>query len=272
MKKILNMQKCIGVVLVLAMISGLVPAETAMAAKKVSISKKKLTLTMGKSVTLKLKNIKKSKKRKVKWSSSKKSVAVVNKSGKITAKKKGTAKITAKYAGKKYTCKVTVKGKSAKKTKPAVSKQDGYTILTEYLMEKGIRNVTDDGSEVYIMSTYYSDSDNMVGSIMYSPQGNYLAFTELKSSHYFLLMIKLDSREIGMAGIKYKDEISLGEVKLDLVTGDGYDSVSWIQDNILNDVGDAMYRCGLFHWNNMLENFVGISLRDLGFTSYKLKS
>ncbi len=118
MKRNFYLRKCTGIALILAMIAGLLPAETTMAAKKVAISKKAITLTAGKKTTLKLKNIKKSQKKKVKWTSSKKSVAAVNQSGKVTAKKKGIAKITAKYAGKKYTCKVTVKAKAVKKPKP----------------------------------------------------------------------------------------------------------------------------------------------------------
>lgn len=46
---------------------------------------------------------------KVKWSSSNKKVAKVNSKGKVTAKKKGTAKISAKVGGKTYKCKITVK-------------------------------------------------------------------------------------------------------------------------------------------------------------------
>ena len=46
---------------------------------------------------------------KVKWSSSNKKVATVNSKGKVVAKKKGTAKISAKVGGKTYRCKVTVK-------------------------------------------------------------------------------------------------------------------------------------------------------------------
>ena len=46
---------------------------------------------------------------KVTWSTSKKSVAVVNKKGVITAQKAGTAKIYAKYNGKKYTFTAKVK-------------------------------------------------------------------------------------------------------------------------------------------------------------------
>ena len=68
------------------------------------LSKKSLTLKVGKTSTIKVKGTKQT----VKWKSSKKSVATV-KNGKITAKKAGTANITATVLGKKFTCKVTVK-------------------------------------------------------------------------------------------------------------------------------------------------------------------
>lgn len=79
------------------------------AASKVKISKTKATITKGKTLQLKVKGTKK----KVKWTSSKKSVATVNKKGKVTAKKAGKATITAKIGKKKYRCKVTVKNPSA---------------------------------------------------------------------------------------------------------------------------------------------------------------
>ncbi|MDD5934819.1 MAG: Ig-like domain-containing protein [Clostridiales bacterium] len=44
----------------------------------------------------------------VTWKSSKKAVATVSKTGKVTAKKLGTAVITATYEGKKYSCEVEV--------------------------------------------------------------------------------------------------------------------------------------------------------------------
>lgn len=79
-------------------------AVTAVAAKKISISKKSVTLKKGKSITLKIKGTKK----KVVWSSNKKKIATVSKKGKVTAKKVGKAKITAKVGKKKYHCTVTV--------------------------------------------------------------------------------------------------------------------------------------------------------------------
>lgn len=90
---------------------------TAEAATKTKISKTAISITVGKKYTLKVSGTKK----KVTWSSSKKSVATVSSKGVVTAKKKGTATITAKVSGKKYTCKVTVKAKP-KKVKIAIAK------------------------------------------------------------------------------------------------------------------------------------------------------
>lgn len=76
-------------------------------AATVKMNRKKITLQVGESAKLKLKGIKK----KPKWKSSKKSVATVNKKGKVVAKKKGKAVITAKLDGKTYKCKIKVKNK-----------------------------------------------------------------------------------------------------------------------------------------------------------------
>ena len=98
------------------------PATTAQAAAKAKLSKKTLTLTVGKSKTLTLKNVKKSVAKKATWKTSKKKVATVSKKGTVKAKKAGKATITCTYklAGKKkkLTCKVTVK--KAKQTQNAV--------------------------------------------------------------------------------------------------------------------------------------------------------
>ena len=48
----------------------------------------------------------------VKWSSSNKKIATVNKNGKVTAKSLGKCKITAKVGNKKYTCTINVKRRS----------------------------------------------------------------------------------------------------------------------------------------------------------------
>lgn len=82
---------------------------------KVTLNKKKVELATGSSIKLKatIKNNKKLKKnaKTLTWTSNKKKVASVSKSGKVTAKTVGTAKITvATLNGKKATCTVTVTG------------------------------------------------------------------------------------------------------------------------------------------------------------------
>lgn len=73
------------------------------AAGKVKLNKNKLVLAMDSTYTLKVKNTKK----KVKWYTSDKKIVKVKK-GKLTPVSVGTATVTAKVSGKKYTCKVTV--------------------------------------------------------------------------------------------------------------------------------------------------------------------
>ena len=85
--------------------AGMTPFSTAQAAAKVKLNKTKATIYNGKTLQLKLNNAKGS----VTWKSSNKKVATVSNKGKVTAKKAGTATITATNGKKKYTCKVTVK-------------------------------------------------------------------------------------------------------------------------------------------------------------------
>ena len=68
------------------------------------MNKKSVTLESGKTVALKVTGSKK----KVTWHSTNARVAKVNKKGKVTGKKPGTAMVYAKVANKKLKCKVTV--------------------------------------------------------------------------------------------------------------------------------------------------------------------
>ena len=71
---------------------------------KIRLNKTKVTIKVGQTYKLKVKGTKK----KVKWTSSKKSVVSVSKKGKIKGKKKGKAIITARVGKKKLKCKVKV--------------------------------------------------------------------------------------------------------------------------------------------------------------------
>lgn len=80
---------------------------------KAGLNKTSVTLQKGKSTTIRMRGVSKT----VKWTSSKPSVVTVKKTSKyrakLTAKKAGTATITAKVGTKKYKCKVTVKTTSS---------------------------------------------------------------------------------------------------------------------------------------------------------------
>lgn len=85
---------------------------------KDSAQRKKISLKVGQTKKLKVKGTKK----KVVWKSSKKKIASVSKKGVVKALRKGKAKITAKTAGKKLVCTVTVKNSKIKPTAaPATS-------------------------------------------------------------------------------------------------------------------------------------------------------
>lgn len=80
----------------------------------------------------------------IKWTSSNKKIASVNKKGVVTAKKAGKAKITAKAGTKKYVCTITVK------KKPAVTKVEWISAL---LKKAGISTET-------ITEYHFTDTKN----------------------------------------------------------------------------------------------------------------
>lgn len=99
------------------------------ASKKTALNKSKVTVTTGDSYTLKLLSSKKKAITKsVKWSTSNKKIATVSSKGVVKAVKKGTATITAKYKGKKYKCKVTVKNPSLSATKKTLNVGKSFTL------------------------------------------------------------------------------------------------------------------------------------------------
>ncbi len=116
MKKI--MKKAICVVLLIALACSMsIPSVSEAKKKGPKLNKKKVTITVGKTAKLKVKNTNK----KVKWSikSGKKQIKLTKKkktSVVIWAKKKGNATIVAKIGKKKLSCKVTVQPKKTNNT------------------------------------------------------------------------------------------------------------------------------------------------------------
>lgn len=124
------------------------------------LNSSKVTLNPGKSYTLKLNGTKAA----PTWKSSNSKIVSVNKKGRITAKKTGTAKITATLSGKKFVCTVTVKKASASSNKTV----QNYTKVKNYINKNG--RYSEDGSKYIEMSI---DADT-TAVLSYDPKGNKL--------------------------------------------------------------------------------------------------
>lgn len=130
------------------------------------INKKKATLKVGQTLQLKVTGTK----GKVKWKSSKKSVATVSSKGRVKAKKKGSATITAKVGKKKYTCKVTVK-------KPATNSNGGFSGNTN-ANTSGKKNVVTYHAEstpygaVAILENHYDYTVDLIVEFVYYMNGS----------------------------------------------------------------------------------------------------
>ncbi len=154
-----------------------ITAKTAAGTKKCKVTVedpklnfKKVSLEVKQAKTLKLSGCKHS----VKWSSSDSSIAKVSK-GRITAAGVGSAKITAKAHGKKFTCKVTVK-------KPKVKK----VVLTKSSLQMGygkweeldVRTVPAEAMDYYGISVKSSNP-----SIASASADNYDYLVNLESKY-----------------------------------------------------------------------------------------
>lgn len=104
----------------------------------VKMSKKTLSMNVGDKKTLKASpSPATASSTKAAWKSSNSKIAAVDKNGKITAKKPGTATITATISDKKGTCKVTVKGISKlNKTKLSLKRGKTFTLKATTIPKK----------------------------------------------------------------------------------------------------------------------------------------
>ncbi len=119
----IKLSRFLSIVLVLVLVVPVFTMPT-QAAGKVKINKASTTLYVGKTTTLKISGTSKS----IKWSTSNKVIATVSSKGKVTAKKKGTAIITAKVGKKAYKCKVMVKNPCLNAKKKSMEAGKTYTL------------------------------------------------------------------------------------------------------------------------------------------------
>ena len=160
------------------------------AASSIKISKKKKTLRVGDKYTLKITGTSK----KVKWKSSNKKVATVNSKGKVKAKKKGTATITAKVGGKKYKCKITVK-------KAKVLKVGKYTLKFGKYIGDDFAEGTDRGPSGKAIYTINKD-----GTYSFAPTNGEV----LRGKYKVVDLSSLGSYYKGMYGLEFSNGGKIG--------------------------------------------------------------
>ncbi len=124
------------------------------------INKKTATVTVGKTITLKVTGTKK----KVKWTSGNRKIATVSSKGKVKGIKAGTVKIKAKVNKKTYTCKVTVKKKVSGSPSAATKKYNaGEYSITKVHKGEGTyydRVSPGAGNLDYLEKNYYTVAMN----------------------------------------------------------------------------------------------------------------
>lgn len=167
------MKRFVAIMTALVMLVTMLPASEVNAASKIKtkLNKNNVTIYVGEKITLKLKNNKK----KVKWISSNKKIATVGKKGKVTGKKAGKVRITAKVGKKKYTCRVTVKKNRNNKTQevpttPSASSEETNETKKEEEITTNTSDYGDSGEDWVIYGTadrayiveYWGDDENVV--------------------------------------------------------------------------------------------------------------
>ena len=159
----------------------LMPGMAAEAKTKPKLAAKKKTITAGQTYHLKLKGV--SKKARVKWKTSKKSVVSIIKKKENTvilkARKKGTAVVTAAYNKKKYKCRVTVKAK--KKPEPVADNPvlNSRDVALYYLSKKYKDYVTYDSSHLREYRFHVSGTKKEVREWQLSgPEADYFSITD----------------------------------------------------------------------------------------------
>ena len=131
-------------------------------AAPVRLNKKSASVTVGKTVKLKVSGTRK----KVKWSSSNSKIATVNKKGIVKARKAGNVKIIAKIVKKKLTCKVRVRN-VAKNNKKSSNKKKVCQVCNGtgqiYVSNAGICGICGGSGQQYTPYLYHDMIMGWVG-------------------------------------------------------------------------------------------------------------
>lgn len=220
---------------------GSVPA-TAYGAAAPKLNKTSVTLTVGKTTQLKVKNTKK----KVKWSTTKKSVCTVTNKGLVKAKKKGTAYVKAKVGTKTLKCKVTVKA-ATKTVKSIKIVGDSNVLAPGGSMQLSVKYTPSAATGKYVnwstSNSYYATVEN--GVVKALRNGNVTIKATLQSNEAVYATYNIQIKDIEAT----VDELSSGDGGDLLLTSNGAteimkfslsDTVANVTVNVLDSIGNVV--------------------------------
>ena len=267
--------------LVLAMFVSVTPGSYSDAAKKVKLNKTKITLKVGKTYKLKLKNNKK----KVKWSSTKKKVAAVTSKGKVTAKKAGSAKIVAKAGKKKYTCRVTVKNDTSGDKSNTSSNDDTSVIKEDGVVAGNLKKLADyinaNGREDGSGNKYiWILDEEFMGNITYKAYSDsfvfgYTCFDESASLESMLSMEFRNNQDIFSVGWVSVFGVCEGKIDRKIYTketGCNFTVISSPHEDdaykeYLLRVANLDMKLAALYWEELLKE-AGLIPKDIGFEKW----
>ena len=208
------------------------------------------------------------------WRSSNSKIVTVNKKGRITAKKAGTAKITARLGGKKFVCTVTVKKASAAANKLAKN----YAKVRNYINKNG--RYSEDGSK-YIEASIDAETTAILSYDTKSDKLDMGLSLQIKKEGIISAMdilvncAKSDSARV-ISGIyasgnavyttaTMKASIYNGKQNLVFYNTNGSRAQSEIQE-----AANATLQAAMAGTEYLLRSKLNMSLKDIGFKAYKL--
>ena len=154
-------KRILGIFCAIAVLIAVCPNMQNASAASIRLNKTKLNMNESTYSFLKVKGTKK----KAKWTSSNKTVAIVTNKGKVIACKQGKTTITAKVAKKKLKCMVIVKKAI---DEYAHIQTERFDIVASVIMNTGKQVTNTDGEIVYYTATgveltnFYDDEDNLI--------------------------------------------------------------------------------------------------------------
>ena len=234
------------------------------------LNSSRITLNPGKSYTLKVNGTKLT----PAWRSSNSKIVTVNKKGRITDKKAGTAKITARLGGKKFVCTVTVKKASASSNKTV----QNYKKVKNYLNKNG--RYSEDGSRYIEMAI---DADT-TAVLSYDPKENKLDIgltlrveeeNIVSTVDVVVNCAKPDTAKI-YSGI-FSGGVELyttANMKLSTYTGKQnitfYNASGSKANTEIQEAANATLQAAMAGTEYILRSKLNMSLKTLGFNAYRL--